>query len=62
MHELLGSEEVMEWLNWSGSQQGLLRSSALGKLLQVSFKNRWYHHPVSFKHPSCRNLPLSYSK
>ena len=62
MHELLGSEEVMEWLNWSGSQQGLLRSSALGKLLQASFNNRWYHHHVSFTYPSCRNLLLSYSK
>jgi len=36
MHELVGSKEVMEWLGWTGSQRGLLHSSALGKLLQVS--------------------------
>ncbi len=36
MHELLGSREVMEWLHWTGSQQALLHSSALGKLLQAS--------------------------
>jgi hypothetical protein len=36
MHELLGSKEVMEWLHWTGSQQALLHSSALGLLLQAS--------------------------
>lgn len=37
MHELLGSEEVRQWLRWTGSQQSLLHSSALGKLLQVRY-------------------------
>jgi hypothetical protein len=36
MHELLGSEEVRQWLKWEGSQQGLLHSSELGKILQVT--------------------------
>jgi hypothetical protein len=36
MHELLGSSEVREWLQWTGSQQALLHSTALGMLLQVN--------------------------
>ena len=43
MHELLGSDDVRQWLRWTGSQQSLLHSSALGKLLQVRY------HPASVR-------------
>ena len=56
MHELLGSEEVRQWLKWEGSKQGLLHSSELGKLLQVRLGCLVLSSPPSLPHTSPSSL------